>query len=43
MWSFTASQLDLFWNGTGLILSILIEVGMQFDAHFTVTVTLPGR
>jgi len=32
-----------FWNTTGLTLSLLIEVGMQFDVHFTVTVTPPGR
>lgn len=32
-----------FWNITGLTLSLLIEVGMQFDVHFTVTVTPRDR
>lgn len=33
---------DQFLNTLGLILSNLIEVGMQFDASFTVTVTRRG-
>lgn len=40
--SFSVTPSDPFWSILGLILSNLIEVGMQFDASFTVTVTRRG-